>query len=148
MELKIFVEVDNEKYKSTDNYRFKYGEGEWKIPDALLEDIVNSIQDPENQIRQTFEEFIEAIRDGDFAKAQSISAEDSQAFTDEEEFKSASSLLKDVEFSISGIKVDGDTATGKITMLVEFAGENNEISDTAFFKKEGGKWKLAQLNSQ
>lgn len=68
--------------------------------------------------------------------------------TDDATVKMAAAMMQAFEFSISDIKIDGDTATATITMKGEMMGQKMDESYPGKFKKVDGKWLIAKMQEK
>ena len=96
---------------------------------------------PANDPEAVAKAFMDALKKGDFNKAADYATEESAqalkmlaAFGDEA-MGEASGELEDMEYSITGSNINGDTAT----VTVESEGQSSDL----ILQKENGKWKVA-----
>lgn len=103
---------------------------------------------PEAEIETTFNAVVAAMKAGDFEKVKALAVEGSEEFGNAEEFKAAAGFLKEIDFTISDIKVDGDSATAVIKMAGEVMGQKMDESSDAAFTKVGGKWLMSKMKGE
>lgn len=136
--------MNGRAFKLEDTYKMKRVKDNWTIADDLLIDIL--IDRDETEIEELFYGMVAAIKAGDYEKAKKIAGEGNADFESEEEFKAMSGMLKDMDFKIADIKVDGDTATATVKMTGEVAGQEIDQDIPATFKLVDGKWEMADMS--
>lgn len=91
----------------------------------------------EAQIKATFDNYVNAMKSGDYARLQEALGDSAPS---EEEFNMMAGFMKDMNFEINDIKVDGDTATAKVSVKGTVMGQDVDQTSDAKFKKVDGKW--------
>ena len=91
----------------------------------------------EQAIKDKFYRMVDAIKSGDYARVKAEFGEDAPA---EEEFNMMAEFMKNMNFEISNIRINGDRATSDVRITGEVMGETMDQTDEANWIKVNGQW--------